>query len=742
MAEVDSQAPKAKASRETREGTAFTFVERERGIANLIFDAQDQKVNILTSNVMLELDTILDELHERQDIAALIMLSGKEDNFIAGADVSEIRDITDPDEGAQKARQGQRIFQKIHDLPFPVIAAIQGACVGGGLELALACHFRIAKTHPKTRIGLPEVRLGILPGFGGTQRLPRLIGIQRALKLILTGKLVNAKMACRMGIVDKVLPIDYPFSFMKAAAEEFAYHMRQNFLRSAYEKKRNAKRLHAIFLESNKFGRKFLFEQARKQTLKTTAGHYPAPLKALEAVRRGVNLPIQQGLEIEAKLLGELIATKVSKNLISIYYLNEDLKKDAGVEKTKHEPAEIESAGLLGAGIMGGGIAQLLAFHELPVRMKDINQEALDIGLNKAQEVFQKAVLKRKLTRREMRRRMSLIAGTTDYSGFGNVDLVIEAIVENLEMKKVVFGEIAEKVREDTILVSNTSSLSIGEMSADLPKPERFVGLHFFNPVHRMPLVEVIRSEKTSDQTVVSVVAFSKRLGKIPIVVKDSPGFLVNRILGPYLNEATRMLEEGATIEQIDQAMVAFGMPMGPLNLLDEVGIDVANKVSKILQAAFDGRVQPSKVVERLHANGRLGKKGGKGFYVYDGRRKKADAAVYDLIVDLRSSNTKLTDEQIQSRLVFIMLKEAVLCLQEEVVRRARDVDAGMIFGTGFPPFRGGLLKHADNVGVQKCVEKMEELRDGFGEQFEVPRLLHEFVQRGHGFYGKQSSQR
>ena len=735
MAETVKEKTRSKMHDQTQTDGAFDLLKKENGVAFLTFDSKDGKVNILTSKVMQELDGLLDELKTETSIKALVFISGKEDNFIAGADVAEIKDVTDPKEGAEKTRMGQAIFQKIHDLPFLVVAAIQGACVGGGLELALACHFRIAKIHPKTKLGLPEVRLGILPGFGGTQRLPRLIGIQRSLKLILTGKLVGAKDAGRLGIVDKVLPSSYPSSFLKAAAEEFALNMLQAFKRSAYENKRNAKRLHAIFLESNRFGRKFLFEQARKQALRTTRGHYPAPLKALEAVQKGIELTLQEGLEIEAKLLGELIATDVSKNLISIYYLNEDLKKDTGVEKTRSEPKEIKQVGLLGAGVMGGGIAQLLANKALPVRMKDINQQALDIGMHRAEEVFRKAVEKKKLKRKEMQRKMTLISGTTDYSGFANSDFIIEAVVEIMEIKKTVLSEIASQVNDSTILASNTSSLSITEIASAVEKPDRVIGFHFFNPVHRMPLVEIIRGEKTSDAATVTSVAFAKKLGKIPIVVKNSPGFLVNRILGPYINEAALLLEEGLKIDEIDKAMLDFGMPMGPLNLLDEVGIDVGYKVSKILQEGFQNRVVPSKVIKKLNDDGRLGKKGGKGLYIYDDKNKKVDESIYALIADLIKPDGSISKEEIQNRLVFVMLKEAVLCLEEEIVRRARDLDAGMIFGTGFPPFRGGLLKYADTLGSKLCAREMNKLADKYGERFELPKLLTSMANNGKGFY-------
>lgn len=735
MSEVTKKEAKSGTKNGVSEKTtgAFEFDLKASGVAFLTLDVRGEKVNILSSKVLQELDGLLDDIAARRDIKALVFISGKQDNFIAGAEINEIKDVTDPEEGAQKARQGQALFQKIYDLPFPVIAAIQGACVGGGLELALACHFRIARIHPKTKIGLPEVKLGILPGFGGTQRLPRLIGIQRSLRLILTGKLVDAAMAGRLGIVDKVLPIDH-HGFMKAEAEEFANVVIQKFKRHAYENRRNAKRLHAIFLESNSFGRKFIFDQTRKQTLRSTKGHYPAPMKALEAVQRGVGKSLREGLEIEAKLLGELIASDVSKNLISIFQLTEELKKDPGVDKAKSEPAEIKNVNLLGAGVMGGGIAQLLAFNDFSVRMKDINQEALDIGLNRAEKVFQQAVDKHKLGRSDMMRKMTLISGTTDYSGFSVSDFVIEAIVENLEVKQKVFAELEAEVNNKTILASNTSSLSITDIASAVKKPERVIGFHFFNPVHRMPLLEIIRGDKTSDETTITAVAFAKKLGKLPIVVKNSPGFLVNRILGPYINEGAVLLEEGATIEEIDKAMLDFGMPMGPLNLLDEVGIDVGYKVGQILYAAFGERTTPSAVIEKMHNAGRLGKKGGKGFYIYEGKSKRIDPEVYNLLSHENHSG-KFSVEDLQKRLVFTMLKEAALCLEEEIVRRPRDVDTGLIYGIGFPPFRGGLLRYADSLGAKKCLATFEELAKQVGARFEPPKSIAEMAEKGQRFY-------
>ena len=717
-----------------KEYDGFAFELRENGVAFVAIDTPGEKVNILSSHVMKELNRLLDDISTRHDIKALVFISLKEDNFIAGANLDEIENVTEAADGAEKARAGQSTFQKIAKLPFPAIAAIQGACVGGGLELALACHFRIAKIHPKTRIGLPEVRLGILPGFGGTQRLPRLIGVEKALGLILTGKLVDARKAGQLGLVDKVLPIDH-HGFIKAEAEEFALGAIEQFKDGAHGKSRGHGSIMSKIVEGTAMGRGFLFDAARKRTLRSTKGHYPAPLKALEAVQRGLEVPIETGLEIEARLLGELIITDVSKSLIAIFHLSEDLKKDTGVEKAKSQPATITNVHLIGAGVMGGGIAQLLAFNDIAVRMKDVNQQALDLGFSRASQIFQAAVDKRKLKPADMQRKMTLISGTLDYSGFSISDFVIEAIIENMEVKKQVFAELEGEVSEQTILATNTSSLSITEIATAVKKPERVIGFHFFNPVHRMPLVEIIRGDKTSDETTITAVAFAKRLGKTPIVVKNSPGFLVNRILGPYINEGALLLQEGATIDEIDKAMLDFGMPMGPINLLDEVGLDVGFKVAKILHEAFPDRIAVSPVMEKMSVAGRLGKKGGRGFYIYDGKKKKIDPEVYRVIGHVRRAGA-ISRQDIQNRLLAAMLKEAALCLEEGIVRRARDVDAGLIFGTGFPPFRGGLLRYADSLGLSFWADLMAQLAEKTGPRFAVPKLIAELAEKSGTFYG------
>lgn len=710
--------------------------EKEGDFGIIVFDTPDKPVNILSGETMQQLDKMLDEVVQKTEFKALLFMSAKDGNFIAGADIDAIKNITTVAEGETAAKEGQRIYNKIAGLPFPTIAVIDGSCMGGGLELALACKYRIARQSQKTKIGLPEVRLGILPAWGGSQRLPRLIGIQKALDYILTGRTVDARKAFRDGIVDSIIPEDYPADYTREAALRFAGEILLQARRDRIRQRREKSNLQKILLEKNALGRKILFDQAKKKTRATTKDHYPAPLKALSAVEQGINLTIEEGLAIEAKLLGECIVTDVSKNLLKVFQMTEELKKDKGAENFEGESQQFDRIGVLGAGTMGGGIAQLAAYYEKPVRMKDINLQAIGAGMSQASKTLSDAVKRRRMKKSEAEHKLSLISGATDYSGFEKTDLVIEAIVEDLEIKKKVFAEIDKIVPTHCVIASNTSSLPVTEMAKATKRPEKVAGLHFFNPVHKMPLVEVIRGEKSSDETIVSLVDFSRAIGKTPIVVKDSPGFLVNRILSPYMNEAALLLLEGQNIEHIDRAITSFGMPMGPLNLFDEVGIDVTHKVSKILEKAFEDKMQASPVIAKMVENNRFGKKNGKGFYIYRGKQKQADPAVYSLLGDLRKESTPLALGIIQERSVLLMINEAARCLEEEIVRHPRDVDIGMIFGTGFPPFRGGLLHYADTIGSERLKNNLESYAEKYGDRFAPAQLIVDMAKKGERFFG------
>jgi 3-hydroxyacyl-CoA dehydrogenase/enoyl-CoA hydratase/3-hydroxybutyryl-CoA epimerase len=703
---------------------------REDGIAVVTFDLPGEKVNKLTSQVMETFSQAINEIAGNHTVQAIIINSAKNGIFIAGADIREIEGISEPHHGEELARAGQIILDRLESLPIPVIAAIDGVCLGGGMELALACHYRIATDHPKTVLGQPEVKLGIIPGFGGTQRLPRLIGIQKALGFILTGKNIYPKKARKLGLVDDVVPRE----ILMDAAVKFAKKVMGPGWRRP-EGMHRKKDLMETLLETSSFGRKIIFKKAREQTTKQSKGHYPAPLKALEAMEQGFLQGMKGGLVIEARFLGETAVTPVSKNLIRVFYLQEEFKKDTGIADAKVRPLSVRQVGVLGAGVMGGGIAELFAEREIPVRMKDINTAAVASGLRAAYKVLAGKKRKRIFGRRDLDRKFGQISGTTDATGFGRTDLVVEAVVEKMEIKKQVLQEIEEKVPARAIFATNTSSLSVTDLSSVSRNPEKVVGMHFFNPVDKMPLVEVIRGERTSDETVASIVALSKKLGKTPIVVGDREGFLVNRILMPYLNEGSLLVEEGVGIKTVDRLMLSFGMPMGVFLLLDAIGLDVAFKVAEILHRAHGERMRPSVILAKMVEAGRLGKKNGKGFYAYKGKEKTVAPETEKLIAGLRKGPTGILEKEISGRLLLTMINEAAMILEEGIVDRPSVVDAGMIFGTGFPPFRGGLLRYADTLGAETIRRDLQDYAERFGERFKPSDRIIRMAEQGESFF-------
>jgi 3-hydroxyacyl-CoA dehydrogenase/enoyl-CoA hydratase/3-hydroxybutyryl-CoA epimerase len=637
------------------------------GVAWVIFNDPRAKVNILNRETVGQLDKILDELLQKKP-RGVVFISEKPDIFIAGADIREVEAIRDAKIGAELSRAGHKIFAKIEQLGAPSVAAIDGACVGGGYELALACTFRVAADTPKTQIGLPETQLGIIPGWGGTQRLPRLVGLPAALDIIVAGKVVNATRAAKIGMVDAAVPR----VALRETAKKFALKNRG----------RNVAPTKKWWLPD------FVVRSvARKQTLKKTRGHYPAPLKAIEVAGRG--------FDAEAQAFGEMAVTSPCKNLIRVFFLREKYAKlrVEGAESAK----KIEKIGVIGAGVMGAGIAQWCSARGLTVRLKDIKPEFVAAGMKRIGDVYREGVKRRRISELDAQHGIARVHPTTDYTGFSDCDLVIEAVLEKIEVKQQVFRELVPKLKSDCIIASNTSAIPIDDLAAATGKPDRFVGIHFFNPVHKMPLVEVVRGTKTAPEVLASAVEFVKKLKKIPVVVRGSPGFLVNRLLLPYLNEAGLMLEEGASVREIDDAMLEFGMPMGPLRLIDEVGIDVAFDVAEELAEAFRGRMNVAPILQKLHEAGLKGRKGGAGFYVYDGKKERENAQIRQLFA---AKSAKFSATDIQNRLVGVMISEAKLCLEEKVVETEDDIDAGMIFGTGFPPFRGGLVKHARDSGL------------------------------------------
>jgi 3-hydroxyacyl-CoA dehydrogenase/enoyl-CoA hydratase/3-hydroxybutyryl-CoA epimerase len=716
-------------NRSTTGRAALTLEYGSDGVASLVFDDPERKVNVLSTPLMERLDGLIGEVETAASegrVRALVLRSGKDGRFIAGADVDEIAGITDPAEGRAKAARGQAVFTRVQALPIPTVAAVDGTCLGGGTELILACDVRIASDRPETRIGLPEIKLGILPGFGGTTRLPRWIGLIAASDIILAGKAVDARKAQRIGLIHERM---HP-GVLNDRAREIARTMADGGDPPA----RNRPGLGPRLLEATPLGRRVILKQARKQVMKQTRGHYPAPLKAIEVMKRSAGASMDAALAMEAQALGELIVTDESKSLIHVFHLMEGAKK-AGPEA---EGRPVERVAVLGAGVMGGGIAQLLSYKGIEVRLKDIDRAALSTGLRHARTLFDKLVERRKLDRREAVDRMSAISPTLEYAGFATTDLVIEAVVERMDVKKSVLAETEALVREDTVLTSNTSSLSITEMATALERPENFAGMHFFNPVHRMPLVEVIRGEATSDVAIATVFDLARALGKTPVVVKDGPGFLVNRVLTPYLNEAGFLLEEGASIAEVDDALLDFGMPMGPFRLLDEVGLDIARHAGQTMHEAFGERLAPAPALVALEDTDRLGRKNAKGFYVYeDGRDTHPDPTLYkDLAAVIGEERRPMPAREIVDRCVLPMINEAARILEEGIARSPGDVDLAMITGTGFPPFRGGLLRHADRVGLRAVLAKLESFERTHGARFEPASLLRWKVEAGEGFYG------
>ncbi len=698
------------------------------GILHVVFDRPGDRVNLLTPRIVREIDHLLDHLKGRDEARAIVFESAKPGMFLAGMDVEEIAAIDDAYRAAEAARFGQAVFQKIADLPIPSACAIPGPLLGGGTDRALACTFRLAADDPKVRIGLPEVQLGIIPGFGGTQRLPRLVGLAAALDLILSGRQLDAARAARIGLVDRVVPLPYlareVSALLRAAAQDPRHSSRLV---------RRARPLSISLVENVTPIRRIVLARARRAlTAKVRVSDYPAPERALQAIEAAFSMPLRQGFDVEARIVGELVPTRTSKNLIWLFKGQAALRRETNSEAA---PRRVRRVAVLGAGIMGGGIGQLAADREIPVRIKDVRYDALLSALHTAGEVWGERVRKGRISRREAEQRMAFLSPTLDDRGLARADLVIEAVVEDLAVKQEVLAAVEERIGERAVFASNTSSIPISEIAARALRPERVVGLHFFNPVHRMLLVEVIAGQRSSPEAVATVHRFAVELGKTPVVVRDSPGFLVNRILMLYLNEALHLLSEGVRIEAVDGAATAFGMPMGPFALLDQVGLDTARHVAEVLQAAFGRRIAATTpVLASLVDAGRLGAKNGKGFYLYrEGHAVGPDRKVYPLVH--APGSRELPVETLQERLVLAMVNEAAVCLEDGVVREPRDVDVAMVLGTGFPAFRGGLLRHADDLGIAVLTDRLSRLADAQGERFRPAGLLREMVREQRKFY-------
>jgi len=693
-------------------------------VAIVTFDTPDRKVNILNLEVIEEFGQTLEHIEEMgTDLKGAIIISAKEKNFIAGADLSLIEEIADPDKGSAMARLGQDIFARLAALEVTTVAAIHGSCLGGGLELALACDHRIASDAAETFLGLPETQLGIIPGFGGTQRLPRVVGLLESVRMITTGTPIFPEKALRTGLVDEVTKREY---LMDAAMTAVAGN-----LPKPLKQKKNFGATFERLMEKKSPGRKFLLGKARKAVLASTHGHYPAPMAAIDAIEYGLNNGMAEGLARENHLFGQMAVTEISKNLIRVFHLRESFAKG-----DPSPAADITNIAVIGAGVMGSGIAALAAQRGMHVRLIDRSEQTLGASIKFLNSDVKKKRRKGRYTRVVADWIPTRLTVDTQMRGIGRSDVVIEAVAERMDVKKSVFSSVAAGVSDTTAILTNTSSLSVTEMAEGLKKPGRVAGFHFFNPVDRMALVEVIRGKKTSAKTVDRMTAFARKLGKIPIVVKDSPGFLVNRLLLPYLNEACLLLQEGADIKQVDRTLLEFGMPMGAFILLDQVGIDIVVHAGNSMLEGFGDRMTPSPIFSTMVEAGRLGKKTGKGFYTWNSAgKRKPDSGVNKLLAPHVHGKKIFSKDQIIHRLIYSMINEATLCLEEGVVDTNESVDAAMIFGAGFPPFTGGLLRYADGVGIKQIADTLLELSNDVDGRFAPSEKLKRMAEGGEEFY-------
>jgi 3-hydroxyacyl-CoA dehydrogenase/enoyl-CoA hydratase/3-hydroxybutyryl-CoA epimerase len=702
---------------------AFTLNIRPDNVAVITIDVPGEKMNTLKAEFGTQVRDILRQLRENRDLHGVVFISAKEDNFIAGADINMIGNCNTAKEAEVLAGQGQQMMAEIHALPFPVVAAIHGACLGGGLELALACHSRICTDDSKTVLGLPEVQLGLLPGSGGTQRLPRLIGVSTALEMILTGKQLRPRQALKAGLVDDVVPRSI---LLDAAVEQVK--------KGKPEHRRLPVRERVL---AGPLGRAVLFRIVSKKTEQKTQGNYPAAARILQVIETGLAQGSRSGYEAEARAFGELAMTSQSRALRSIFFGSTELKKDPGASA---EAGPLRSVGVLGGGLMGGGIAFVTACKgKLPVRIKDINAKGINHALKYSWDLLDNSVRRRHINVSERDSQLALITGSTDYHGFSQRDVVIEAVFEDLTLKQQMVTEVEQHCAPHTVFASNTSSLPIGDIAATARRPEQVIGLHFFSPVEKMPLVEVIPHAGTSAQTIATTVKLAKKQGKTPIVVADKAGFYVNRILAPYINEAMRLLTEGQRIEVIDKALVKYGFPVGPIQLLDEVGIDTGTKIIPVLEAAYGERFSPpANIISAILNDDRKGRKNSRGFYLYAAKgrksKKQPDPAIYSL-VGVSPQSGAISPQQAAERCVMMMLNEAARCFDEGVVRSARDGDIGAVFGIGFPPFLGGPFRYMDSLGAGEVVAILQRLAAQYGPRFTPCEPLLRMAEQGQTFW-------
>ncbi|WP_437279019.1 fatty acid oxidation complex subunit alpha FadJ [Sorangium sp. So ce375] len=722
---------------------------RPDGVAVVTYDVPGEAVNTLKPTFAGDLERIAGQIASNPLIKAAILVSGKADTWIAGADIEMLKSVATAAQAEAMCRAGHEAILRIVRSPKPIVAAVHGAALGGGLEVALACHARVLSDDRKTVLGLPEVQLGLLPGINGLQRLAERAGLKAALDHGLTGKNMRPSKARQLGVADDVVPASILRETAAALALELARVEAGPPFRprpvAGKTRKLDTAALTRMALERNPIGRGLLFQQAERETRKKTGGHYPAPERIIDVLRTYAEKGFEASKEVEARAFGELVASSTAHRLMELFFATNAMKKDTGVDDPAVQPRKVEKIAMIGAGLMGAGIAYVSLNAGIAVRLRDRDDASLGRGLKYVADILGERLKKKQLTPIERDEKLALLTTATDASGLRGADLVIEAVFEDLAVKHAVLRDVEEHGKAGVIFASNTSSIPISRIAAASKRPENVVGMHYFSPVHKMPLLEVIRTEATSPEVVATAVAVGKRQGKTVIVVNDGVGFYTSRILGPYMNEASWLLAEGVAIEQVDGALVAWGWPVGPLALLDEVGIDVAAHVGPIMLEAFGDRLAPPPTMSRLVSDDRKGRKNERGMYLYGaaakkkGKGKHADESVYGVLglpVPRAKDEPPVPVEEIQLRCSLQLVNEAMHCLGEGILRSPRDGDVGAIFGLGFPPFRGGPFRYVDSLGAAEVLRRIETYERRFGKRWTPAPALVEAVRTGKPFYG------
>lgn len=711
-------------------GEAFRLESLPNNILKVVFDLKDQSANVFNSLALKELGEVLEVIKKQSSVKGLLFTSGKPSGFVFGADVTEFLDHFKKSEDEMRAWIAgiNRIFSGYEDLPFPKVALVNGFALGGGCEIALTMDYRLAT--PKAAVGLPETKLGIIPGWGGTCRLPRLIGADHAIEWITGAKHYKAEDALKFGAIDGIIE--------DSKLEEAGLKLIERCINGELNWKARVEQKKAP-LKLDKVESMMSFDGSKAFVAAMAGPHYPAPVKAVETMQKAARLGRDEAIALEGETFAFCAKTKTAECLVQVFLGDQYLKKVSKSVTKNAKPTQMGA--VLGAGIMGGGIAFQSASMGVPVLMKDIKHEQLDLGMGEATKLLNKEVERKKMTPEKMGKVIAAISPTLSYADFGSTQFVVEAVVENEKVKKAVLADVEKVTSPDTILASNTSTISITKLAEGLERPDKFCGMHFFNPVHRMPLVEIIRGAKTSEETIAQAVNYANQMGKTPIVVNDCAGFLVNRILFPYFKGFVHLIEDGVDFQKIDKVMEKFGWPMGPAYLLDVVGIDTGVHASKIMAEAFPDRMAytSKNILEVMYENKRFGQKNSLGFYEYETDKKgkpvkKVNPAVYELINQVVKNKKDVTDEEIIMRMMIPMITEASRCLEDKIVNSPVEVDMGLLLGLGFPPFRAGALKYADTIGLRKLEEESKKFHS-IGHMYEFTPFMKGLAAENKTYY-------